>query len=111
MRGVKSLLELWEVESTDTEFCESAGGDIESVSVIGSRCLAAAVREIPICYSKIPLFRPCSGGLEIVSGTKDLGDGSPQRAEPRWGLGAKPQKLTTYFENNYRKHRLMRPLY
>ena len=29
MRGVKSLLELREVESTDTEFCESAGGDIE----------------------------------------------------------------------------------
>ena len=54
---------------------------------------------------------PTSGGLEIVSGTKDLGDGIPQRAEPRWGLGAKPQKLTTYFENNYRKHRLMRPLH
>jgi len=28
-RGDKSLLELWEVESTDTELCESADGDIK----------------------------------------------------------------------------------
>jgi len=38
--GVKSLPELWEVQSTDTELCGSADGDIEwpDVHVLDFEC-------------------------------------------------------------------------
>ena len=48
-------------------------------------------------------------GLEIKDGeggTRGLGNGSPQWGpgwSSGWGLGAKAQKLTIYYENNYQK--------
>jgi len=39
------------------------------------------------------------GGWKTPSGV--------QRQSPGGGLGAKPQKLTTYYENNCQKHRLL----
>jgi len=53
-------------------------------------------------------------GLEFIDGgrTRGSGDGSPPEGSRGGALVAKtPEADDIYFENNYQKHRLMRPLH
>jgi len=52
-----------------------------------------------------------NNNLKLNRENRRSGDSRAQRWSPGGGMGAKLPEAETYFENNYGKHDIMRPLH